>query len=118
MAAKRPVRFGVGFGREAANVSVFDIILAAKAKVSVFEEGLGYEAATVSIFDVFLPRNGQGQPRCPFLRRVWVAKRPRCPFLTCFCRETAKDRQGVHFLQTFDSRTGQVSVFEMLLATR
>ena len=47
MAAKRPVRFGVGFGREAAKVSIFEVGFGREAaKMSSFEADFGREAAT------------------------------------------------------------------------
>ena len=54
MAAKRPVHYGVGFGREA-------------AKMSIFEADFGREAAKLSIFEVDFGREAA-----------------KCPFLTCF----------------------------------
>ena len=47
MAAKRPVHYGVGFGREAAKMSIFAVDFGREAaKLSIFELDFGREAAT------------------------------------------------------------------------
>ena len=61
MAAKRPVHFGVGFGRAAAKVSSFEVDFGREAAtVSIFEVGFGREAATCPFLTWFWPRSGHG----------------------------------------------------------
>ena len=64
MAAKRPVPYGVGFGREAAKMSIFEADFGREAaKMSIFAVDFGREAANLSIFELDF---GREAATCPF----------------------------------------------------
>ena len=68
MAAKRPVHYGVGFGREAAKMSIFELDFGREAATYPFWHVFGRAAANLSIFEVDF---GREEVTCPFWTCFW-----------------------------------------------
>ena len=107
MAAKRPVHYGVGFGREAAKMSIFAVDFGRKAaNLSIFELDFGREAATCPFWHVF----GRAAANLSIFEVDFGREEVTCPFLTCFWPRAAnlsisstffEDMSNMFFLKTF-----------------
>ena len=93
MAAKRPVHYGVGFGREAAKLSIFELDFGREAATCPFWHVFGRAAANLSIFEVDF---GREEVTCPFLTCFW----PRAANLS-ISSTFFEDMSNMFFLKTF-----------------